>query len=145
MPFVERVNGVVNGVYQNLQPGYAEEFLADDDAEVVAFLNPPPPPIEPYLNNGGLARFSGSSPVVTYETIRMSAVTRVSRGRYRVFHEDPYPSDQYAAIPAVFDASPRTIRITARTTAFVEVRVTDLAGAVQDPQEVTVKTERVVT
>ncbi len=143
MPYVERRAGIVVGLYENLQPGYAEEFLADDDAEVVAFRTPTTP--EPYLNSGGLARFTGTSPVSTLETIRMSAVSRISRGRYRVFHEEPYPTDQYSAIPAVFDASPRTIRITARTTAFVEVRVTDLAGAVQDPQEVTVKTERVVT
>ncbi|WP_342714455.1 hypothetical protein AAFG22_14865 [Bradyrhizobium sp. B024] len=43
MPYVQRNEGAVCGVYANLQPGFAEEFLADDDAEVVAFLNPPPP------------------------------------------------------------------------------------------------------
>jgi hypothetical protein len=43
MPYIERREGVIFGVYANLQPGYAEEFLADDDAEVVAYLNPPPP------------------------------------------------------------------------------------------------------
>ena len=38
MPYVQRVGGVITGIYRNLQPGYAEEFLADNDAEVIAFL-----------------------------------------------------------------------------------------------------------
>jgi hypothetical protein len=43
MPYVERREGVVFGLYANAQPGYAEEFLADDDADVFAYLNPPVP------------------------------------------------------------------------------------------------------
>lgn len=42
MPYVERNNGAVVGLYANKQPGYAEEWLADDAAEVVAFRSPPP-------------------------------------------------------------------------------------------------------
>ena len=41
MPYVERRNGAVAGLYANPQPGYAEEFLADDHPEVVAFTRPP--------------------------------------------------------------------------------------------------------
>lgn len=42
MPYVERdENGKIVGVYANLQEGYAEEELADDDTDLVAFLNPP--------------------------------------------------------------------------------------------------------
>jgi hypothetical protein len=45
MPYVSRNDQAgINGVYANLQPGYAEEFLPDDDPEVVAFLNPAPAP-----------------------------------------------------------------------------------------------------
>lgn len=40
--FVERQGGAVVGVYANLQPGRAEEALADDHADVLAFFNPPP-------------------------------------------------------------------------------------------------------
>jgi hypothetical protein len=43
MPYVERRDGKVTGLYANPQPGYAEEFLADDHAEAIAFRNPPPP------------------------------------------------------------------------------------------------------
>jgi len=42
MPYVERKDGKVIGLYANLQAGYAEEKLAEDHPEVVAFLNPPP-------------------------------------------------------------------------------------------------------
>jgi hypothetical protein len=43
MPYVKRENGAIAGLLLNPQPGYAEEFLADDDAEVVAYLTPPAP------------------------------------------------------------------------------------------------------
>jgi hypothetical protein len=44
MPYVQRdIEGRICGVYANLQPGYAEEFLDDNDPAVLAFLNPPPP------------------------------------------------------------------------------------------------------
>lgn len=39
MPYVSRDgSNVINGLYANLQPGYAEEFLADDNAEVLAYV-----------------------------------------------------------------------------------------------------------
>ena len=98
----------------------------------------------PYLNNSGLARFTGTSPVAMRENIRVAGVTRISKGRYRITHESPYPSDQYSATPSVFDVNPRVIRVTARTASHIEVRVVDLAGVAQDPAEITVKTERVV-
>ena len=145
MPYVQRDGGVVVGTFPNPQPGYAEEWLEDDDAEVIAYLNPPAPTPEPHLNNGGLARFSGAAPVAIYEAIKMAGVTRVSKGRYRITHEEAMPSDQYSVGLAVMDANPRTIRYTARTANYVEVRVTDLAGAVQDPAEITIQTQRVVS
>lgn len=40
MVYVERIDGKVVGVYSNLQKGIAEEFIKDDDDEVVSFLNP---------------------------------------------------------------------------------------------------------
>jgi hypothetical protein len=43
MPYVERRDGKVIALYACLQPGYAEEFLEDNHADVVAFHNPPPP------------------------------------------------------------------------------------------------------
>jgi len=37
MPYVERRAGKIVGVYANRQPGYADELLADNDAEVAAY------------------------------------------------------------------------------------------------------------
>jgi hypothetical protein len=105
----------------------------------------PEPVVEPpHLNNGGLVRFSGGSPAMVHEAIRMLSVTRVAKGRYRAYHGSAMPSDQYSAIPSIMDANPRLARITARTADYVEVRVTDLAGAAQDATEVTVETQRVI-
>lgn len=44
MPFVQRENEKIVGVYAKLQPGYAEEEMPEDDEAVIAFLNPPLPP-----------------------------------------------------------------------------------------------------
>lgn len=42
MPYVQRENETITGLFANLQEGYAEEFLPDDDQGVVAFLKPSP-------------------------------------------------------------------------------------------------------
>ena len=42
MVYVERDGGAVVGIYANPQPGRAEEELADNHADVLAFRNPPP-------------------------------------------------------------------------------------------------------
>lgn len=44
MPYVQRRDGVVCGCYAVLQPSIAEEEIASDHPDVVAFLNPPPDP-----------------------------------------------------------------------------------------------------
>lgn len=43
MPFVERRNGSITALYAAAQPEVAEEWLDDNDAEVVGFLNPERP------------------------------------------------------------------------------------------------------
>ncbi|MDB6036024.1 MAG: hypothetical protein JWM16_6362 [Verrucomicrobiales bacterium] len=130
------VEYVVSGLYVWSTDGEPSEV------EVAAFLAPEVAPA--HLNNGGLVRFTGTVPATVLEAIRMAGVTRVAKGRWRVSHETAMPSDQYSVTPSVFDANPRIIRVTARTANYVEVRVTDLAGAAQDATEVTVKTERVI-
>jgi hypothetical protein len=40
--FVQRRNGLIVGCYRALQPGIAEELLADNAPEVIAFLNANP-------------------------------------------------------------------------------------------------------
>jgi len=128
-------------------------FRLDNDGPVAFVRNggtiqpyvaPEPAPVPPHLNHGGLVRFTGVAPSTVLEAIRMVSVTRVAKGRYRAAHENPMPSDQYSATPAIFDANPRIARITARTETYVEIRVTDLSGTAQDPAEIMLKTERVV-
>jgi hypothetical protein len=56
MPYVSRDGSdSINGLYANLQPGFAEEYLPDDDPEVMAFLNPPRP-IDPALDGIGTGK-----------------------------------------------------------------------------------------
>lgn len=39
MPYVERdPSNSIKGLYANAQPGYAEEYLPEDDPEVLAFV-----------------------------------------------------------------------------------------------------------
>jgi hypothetical protein len=42
MPYVSRddTTNAINGVYANPQPGYAEEYLPDDNPELQMFLHP---------------------------------------------------------------------------------------------------------
>lgn len=47
MPYVQRDrDSEVKGVYNRLQKGYAEEFLPNENAEVLAYLNPVSSPEE---------------------------------------------------------------------------------------------------
>lgn len=108
------------------------------------YVAPEQPVSWPQISDGGLARFSGISPVVVLESVRTVGVTRVAKGRYRVTHQEAMPSDQYSISTSLFDALPRVCRVTARTASFVEVRVTDLDSIAQDASEITVKTERVM-
>lgn len=48
--------GQIVGAYSNLQPGYAEEWIDDNDPELLAYLNPPPPiPTEVTMRQARLA------------------------------------------------------------------------------------------
>jgi len=44
MPYVSREAGIVTGVMRWPSPDIPEEFLADEDAEVLAYRNRPEPP-----------------------------------------------------------------------------------------------------
>lgn len=39
MPYIQRTDGAVTGLFNRKQSGIAEEFLAADDAEVLAFTS----------------------------------------------------------------------------------------------------------
>jgi hypothetical protein len=47
MPFVRRdLRGTISGIYAKRQPGYAEEFLADDHPDIIEFREAHPVPEE---------------------------------------------------------------------------------------------------
>lgn len=110
-------------------------------AEVTAFIAPAVRP--PHLNFGGLVRFAGTAPVSVYENIRLGAVTRVSKGRWRTNLVDAIP-DGFSPIVSYIDAAVRNVRVSAITANYVEVKAVDAAGAAADCQQVIVKIERVI-
>ena len=62
MPYVQRdINGNVKGTYANSQSGYAEEFLPDDNTEVLVYLEPKPIPKQLTLDDV-VAVLKASSP-----------------------------------------------------------------------------------
>jgi len=109
-----------------------------------AYVAPEPIPFVPHLNNGGLVRFSGAAPVEVHENVRLGAVTRVSKGRWRTALIEAIPTG-FSTWPSYIDANPRTVWVSAITSTYVEVRARDLAGAAADCLQVIVKIERVVT
>ena len=42
MPWAKRTAGTITALFSQRQDGYAEEEIAEDHADVVAFRNPPP-------------------------------------------------------------------------------------------------------
>lgn len=57
MPYVSRGSDTkVNGAFALLQPGYAEEFLADNHPDMVRFLNPVPRSVTPRQARQALTR-----------------------------------------------------------------------------------------
>jgi hypothetical protein len=46
MPYIEREGGRIVGLFNLEQPGIAETYLPDDDAEVIAYRHPAPNPMD---------------------------------------------------------------------------------------------------
>lgn len=97
-----------------------------------------------HLNFGGLVRFAGTAPVSVYENIRLGAVTRVSKGRWRTNLVEAIP-DGFSPIVSYIDAAVRNVRVSAITANYVEVKAVDAAGVAADCQQVIVKIERVIS
>jgi hypothetical protein len=66
MPYVARDQlGRISCLFGNEQPGVAEEFLPDDDPEVVAYLTPEPQPesVVIYDHENRLRALEGEPPL----------------------------------------------------------------------------------
>ena len=69
MPYVQRDNdGNINGMFANPQPDFAEEYLPDDDPEVVTFLE------------------KANAPLHKHRTIRCCSTMKTVFGRWKVSH-----------------------------------------------------------
>jgi hypothetical protein len=71
MPYVARNQlGNIDCLFGNEQPGVAEEFLADDDPEVVAYLTTPQPQVEDvvlYDHENRIRALEGAPPLTPEE------------------------------------------------------------------------------
>jgi hypothetical protein len=70
MPYVARNQlGSIDCLFGNEQPGVAEEFLPDDDPEVVAYLTPKPQPdnVVLYDHENRIRALEGQPPLTPEE------------------------------------------------------------------------------
>lgn len=120
--------------------------FVDGGGTIADYITPASPsPAAPHLNSGMLIRFSATNPIMVYENLGVSGVTRRAKGFDRVFHVTPMPTDQYCVLVSVLDPAVRNVRVVARTVDYVDIKITDQLGAAQDAAEVTMKIERVLT
>ena len=84
MPYVSRSEGAIDGLFEQLQEGRAEEFLPDDDPEVIAYSVPAP----------GFYRISKMTPwlrMTDAEANIMTTVMDLSPARLRaIYNAAPY-------------------------------------------------------
>lgn len=83
MPYVARDQfGYIGCLFGNEQPGVAEEFLPDDDPEVVAYLSPKPQPESVVLyDHENRIRAQEGLPPLTPEEFVMSINQRATKSR----------------------------------------------------------------
>lgn len=126
--------------------GVTYQATPEGVAQVPTFENAPPPPEPNRVLIYGVARFTVAAGVIstTIDTVRIASVLRVSPGRYRVYHLDADPDRRLIPAVALLDAAVRIGRISARTSAYTEIRVTDGAGAAADASDVTLRLDRVI-
>lgn len=71
--------GIIIGLYASFQEGFAEEFLEEDNPEVIAFLNLPELPVVIKLWPTDLWRRMGDAEVIAVENIMGSQTARIQR------------------------------------------------------------------
>lgn len=120
MPYIEKRDGEIVGVYANPQPGYAEDWLPADDPAVIAFLNPPAPPPVQILGPISAATLSiNAGEVLGIETALNFAVAfAIDVDKYWVLFSTPEPDTSYLVLGNV----PYV-----RNTDFIEITAPDLS------------------
>lgn len=123
--------------YENGSLVESRPLTSEEEAARVAF---------PEVRTVGLVRFTVAAGVVTTtdDTSGFAAVSRLSVGRYRAFYSVPDPDLRNLPDYTIRDAADRRGRVSARTSAHVEIRTLDSAGAAADVQELTIRATRVM-
>lgn len=94
--FVQRDGlGAIKGAYRQMQPGVAEEELADDAAEVVAFLNPP---VRRLIPKGVIVE-------------RLIAAGKIEAARAALATLSVADQERWNAKPAVYSDDPRALAL----------------------------------
>lgn len=141
MPYAERRDGAVVGLYANAQPGYAEEFLSDDDSEVVAFRSPPAAQPSPSLYAvAKLTIAPGDVSGIDVNT-RFSAALYMDVGSYLLFFAETQPDTSYLA--KAYDDLTAKVAVTEATEDYITITATDDGGAPTDPAVISVEIIRI--
>lgn len=94
--FIERdQQGAIKGAYRQAQPGYAEEEIADDAAELVAFLNPP---VRRMVSKGVIVE-------------RLIAAGKIEAARAALATLSVADQERWNAKPAVYADDPRALAL----------------------------------
>lgn len=118
-------------------------------AGVYTPVTPPSPPAVVWPKSVvacGIVRFTVVTGILTNtdDTIGVGAVTRISTGRYRIFNAEPDNDLLILPAPIIRDAADIRIRVSAKTSAFTEIKTVNAAGSATDAAEVTVMFSKVV-
>lgn len=147
MPWVQRDGSAkINGVYANQQPGYADEFLPDDDAEVIAFLAPPNPPplaVPPVLVAAALNINVADNDITGIEGMfNIAGAVYLDVGTYMLVFTESQLDDAYFAIITGAPAAAMTSRA---TDVFVIETFASIGGEHIDPPQTSVQIYRIAT
>jgi hypothetical protein len=91
---------------------------------------------------GGITVTSGVI-ALNPDAVGLSSAIRVSTGRYRIYFDEVQSDANYIPILTVRDVADRRARLSAKATAYVEVKTLDQTGAAADAQEIGIIVNRV--
>jgi hypothetical protein len=108
--FVERKDGAIIAVYAVAQAGFAEEELADDNQELIDFINPPPPVPEVVSSRQFFLQLEadGLTTSVSEWVNQQSAPVQIAFNKSATFRRDDemlqLGFDSFGFVPAQIDA-----------------------------------------
>lgn len=142
MPFVQRTAGIITGLFAKLQVGYAEEFLEDNNPEVIAFLNPIPAVPAPAIYASAKLMIAGDNIDGIGVASKFSGAFRFDVGQYWLFFAETQPDTNYIALAFDGGAFRCEVRPEDCFTDYLVITITDFAGAPADPTSISLMITR---